>query len=67
MIEYRLGWYVHVCMFGSNSSQLNEMKYEGATNVPDEIVWEWVVNKEHEQMMKHKVWRPVKKYAVPKG
>ena len=42
------------------------MKYNEAWNGPDIEALKQEVEKEHKQMMKHKMWEPFKK-SVPKG
>ena len=43
------------------------MKYDKAINRPDGKAWTQEIEREHEQIMKHKVWRTVEKSQVPKG
>ena len=51
----------------NHTSELHASKYKEAINGPDEKVWKQEVQNEHELMIKHKVWRQVKKNQVPKG
>ena len=43
------------------------MKYNEAMATPDAKEWEGSVDTEHDRMMKHKVWKVVKKEDVPTG
>ena len=43
------------------------MKYKKAINRPNGEAQKQEVEREHEQMIKYKVWRPIKKNQVPKG
>ena len=42
------------------------MKFKQAMKTNDADDWRKAVKEEHEQMMKHKVWKPVPKEDVPK-
>ena len=48
----------------SNTRELKVMKYKEAMN-EDSVNWEVAVKEEHDRMVKHKVWRQVRKSDVP--
>jgi hypothetical protein len=50
-----------------NTQELKVMKYKEALKTKDKESWIKAIEEEHERMMKHKVWIPVKKSDVPKG
>ena len=51
----------------SHTSELRPMKYDEAMATPDAKEWEGSVDMEHGCMVKHKVWKVVKKEDVPAG
>ena len=51
----------------ANTAELRPMKYDEAMSGPDKEEWKKAVEEEHERMLTHKVWTPVKRSQVPKG
>ena len=53
-----------LCGGFGNTRELKVMKYKEAMQ-EDSVNWEVAVKEEHDRMVKHKVWRPVKMSDVP--
>jgi hypothetical protein len=50
-----------------NKAELKVMKFDKAMSGPNKEKWEKATDEEHEHMLKHKVWKVVKRRDVPKG
>ena len=51
----------------SNTNGLKVMKYKEAMASPEAKGWKEAVVKDHDRMVQHKVWKPVKHKDVPAG
>ena len=51
----------------SNTNELKVMKYKAAMASPEAKGWKEAVVEEHDRMVQHKVWKPVKRKDVPVG
>eukprot|EP00957_Ditylum_brightwellii_P125058 9532580-Ditylum_brightwellii.AAC.1 len=49
----------------NHTSKLKVMTYDQAMQTKDKVVWNQAVTKEHDKMVKYKVWQPVPKGEVP--
>jgi hypothetical protein len=50
-----------------NTAELKVMKFDEAMSGPSKKNWEKVNDEEHDQMLKHKVQKVVKRQDIPKG
>jgi hypothetical protein len=51
----------------TNTKELHVMKYKQAMATKDAKHWERVVDREHDQMIKHRVWQAILKCNIPRA